>query len=222
MLSVSIGGPFEAKGSGDTPSRRKIFTCHPATPAEEIPCARKIISALAEHAYRRPATTSDLETLLGFYQEARNKGTFENGIEMALRRVLASPQFVFRFERDPAGVAPDTNYRLSDLELASRLSFFLWSSIPDDELLDLAEPGQAQRSGRARAAGAPHAGGSAREGARRQLRRAVALSARPEERSARSRSRSRTSTTTCARLPTQRRSSSSTASCAKIATCSIC
>ena len=142
VLSVSIGGPFEAKGSGDTPSRRKIFTCHPTTASEEIPCARKIISTLAAHAYREPVTDSDLETLLGFYQEGRNKGNFENGIEMALRRMLASPQFVFRFERDPATVAPDTNYRISDLDLASRLSFFLWSSIPDDELIHLAAQGK--------------------------------------------------------------------------------
>ncbi len=85
---------------------------------------------------------SDLETLLGFYQEGRNKGTFENGIEMALRRILASPQFVFRFERDPVSISPDTNYRISDLDLASRLSFFLWSSIPDDELIRLASQGK--------------------------------------------------------------------------------
>jgi Protein of unknown function (DUF1592)/Protein of unknown function (DUF1588)/Protein of unknown function (DUF1585)/Protein of unknown function (DUF1587)/Protein of unknown function (DUF1595)/Planctomycete cytochrome C len=147
VLSVSIGGPFEPKGSGDTPSRRRIFSCHPANASDEIPCARKIISSLAQHAYRAPINDSDLETLLGFYQESRNKGTFENGIEMALRRVLASPQFVFRFERDPAGsssnkAAPDANYRISDMELASRLSFFLWSSIPDDELLRLATQGK--------------------------------------------------------------------------------
>jgi hypothetical protein len=142
VLSVSIGGPFEAKGSGDTPSRRRIFTCHPANASEEIPCARKIISTLATHAYREPVSDSDLETLLDFYQEGKNKGNFENGIEMALRRVLASPQFVFRFERDPAGVAPDSNYRISDLDLASRLSFFLWSSIPDDELIHLAAEGK--------------------------------------------------------------------------------
>ena len=142
VLSVSIGGPFEAKGSGDTPSRRRIFICHPATTSDEIPCARKIISTLALHAYRQPVSDSDLETLLGFYQEGRNKGNFENGIEMALRRMLASPQFVFRFERDPAGLTSNTNYRISDLDLASRLSFFLWSSIPDDELIHLASQGK--------------------------------------------------------------------------------
>jgi hypothetical protein len=142
VLSVSIGGPFEAKGSGDTPSRRKIFTCHPNAASEEIPCARKIISTLATHAYREPITDSDLETLLGFYQEGRNKSNFENGIELALRRMLASPQFIFRFERDPANVTPDSNYRISDLDLASRLSFFVWSTIPDDELIRLASQGK--------------------------------------------------------------------------------
>jgi hypothetical protein len=142
VLSVSIGGPFEAKGSGDTPSRRRIFVCRPANASEELPCARKIISNLATRAYRQPVSDSDLETLLSFYQEARNKGNFESGIEMAIRRMLASPQFVFRFERDPANVAADTNYRVADLELASRLSFFLWSSIPDDELIRLAGQGK--------------------------------------------------------------------------------
>jgi hypothetical protein len=142
VLAVSIGGPFEAKGSGDTPSRRRIFSCHPANASEEIPCARKIIATLARRAYREPVSDSDLETLLGFYQEGRNRGNFDNGIEMALRRMLASPQFVFRFERDPANATPDTNYRISDLDLASRLSFFIWSSIPDDELLTLASQGK--------------------------------------------------------------------------------
>ncbi len=142
VLSVSIAGPFNAKGSGDTPSRRRIFVCHPDSAADEMPCARKIISTLARRAYREPVGDADLETLLGFYQQGRNNGTFENGIELALRRMLASPQFVFRFERDPAGVTPGSNYRIGDLELASRLSFFLWSSIPDDELLNLASQGK--------------------------------------------------------------------------------
>jgi mono/diheme cytochrome c family protein len=142
VLSVSISGPFNAQGSGDTPSRRKIFVCHPADSSDELPCAKKIISTLARHAYRRPVSDADLETLLSFYQSGRNKGDFETGIEMALRRILSDPQFVYRFERDPANVAPDTPYRISDLELASRLSFFLWSSIPDDELLDVAADGK--------------------------------------------------------------------------------
>jgi Protein of unknown function (DUF1592)/Protein of unknown function (DUF1588)/Protein of unknown function (DUF1585)/Protein of unknown function (DUF1587)/Protein of unknown function (DUF1595) len=142
VLSVAISGPFNPSGSGDTPSRRKIFVCHPANSSDELPCAKKIISTLAREAYRRPASDIDLETLLSFYQTARNKDSFEAGIEMALRRILSDPQFVYRFERDPAGAPPDTTYRVSDLELASRISFFLWSSIPDDELLDVAAHGK--------------------------------------------------------------------------------
>ncbi len=142
VLSVAISGPFNAQGSGDTPSRRKIFVCHPLSASDELPCAKKIISTLARQAYRRPVSDNDLETLLSFYQSGRNKGNFETGIEMALRRILSDPQFVYRFERDPASVAPDTPYRIGDLELASRLSFFLWSSIPDDELLDVAVRGK--------------------------------------------------------------------------------
>src|SRR6185312_7650429 len=129
VLTVSIAGPFNAKGAGDTPSRRRIFTCHPASAAEEMPCARKIVTSLARRAYREPVSDTDLETLLGFYQQGRNKGTFDDGIEMALRRILASPQFVFRFERDPGPILAGANYRITDLDLASRLSFFLWSSV---------------------------------------------------------------------------------------------
>ena len=142
VLSVAISGPFNATGSGDTPSRRKIFVCHPDSASDELPCAKKIISTLARHAYRRPVTDTDLETLLSFYQSGRNKGNFETGIEMALRRILSDPQFVYRFERDPSSAPADQPYRISDLELASRLSFFLWSSIPDDELLDVAARGK--------------------------------------------------------------------------------
>jgi mono/diheme cytochrome c family protein len=146
VLSVAISGPFNPSGSGDTLSRRKIFVCHPGNPSpgnssDDLPCAKKIISALAREAYRRPASDTDLETLLSFYQTARNKDGFEAGIEMALRRILSDPQFVYRFERDPSAAPPDVAYRVSDLELASRLSFFLWSSIPDDELLDVAAHG---------------------------------------------------------------------------------
>ena len=136
---VTVRGPFDARGPGETPSRRRIFVCRPATPAEEAPCARKIVSGLARRAYRQPPTREALDELLAFYEEGRGDGDgFEAGIETALRRLLLSPEFLFRIERDPAGVRPDTNYRISDLELASRLSFFLWSSIPDDELLEAA------------------------------------------------------------------------------------
>ncbi|MGP0070604.1 MAG: DUF1592 domain-containing protein [Bryobacteraceae bacterium] len=139
LARVDITGPYHASGPGDTPSRRRIFLCHPSAPADDIPCARKILSNLVRRAFRRAPTDSDLESLLSFYQQERNKGaSFEGGIEMALRRILADPEFVFRFEPPPANVTPNQPYRISDTELASRLSFFLWSSIPDDELLNLA------------------------------------------------------------------------------------
>ena len=140
---VVISGPYNATGPGDTPSRRKVFTCQPANSSEEVGCAKKILSTLARRAYRRPITPTDVETLLSFYQTGRNQGgNFDAGIERALRLILSSPEFVFRFERDPAAVSAGSSYKIDDLELASRLSFFLWSSIPDDELLDLAVAGK--------------------------------------------------------------------------------
>jgi len=136
---VVIAGPYNATGPGDTPSRRKIFACRPASASEEVGCAKKILTTLARSAYRRPITPADTETLLSFYQSGRNQaGSFDAGIERALRLILSSPEFVFRFERDPGTVAEGASYRIDDLELASRLSYFLWSSIPDDELLNLA------------------------------------------------------------------------------------
>jgi hypothetical protein len=141
VYSVTVNGPYEAKGPGETPSRRRIFSCRPETATEESACARRILMTLMRRAYRRPVTETDLAVPMKFYQQARTQDGFEGGIEMALRAVLVSPEFLFRVEQDPAGVAPKTAYRLSDLELASRLSFFLWSSIPDDELLDTAIAG---------------------------------------------------------------------------------
>lgn len=143
---VQIGGPFQATGPGDTPSRARIFLCHPATQKEEEPCAMKILSSLARHAYRRPVTDADLRPLLSFYETGRRDGNFEAGIEMALRRMLVSPDFLFRIERDPPGSAPGSVYRINEFELASRLSFFLWSSIPDNQLLELAERGKLKES----------------------------------------------------------------------------
>ena len=140
---VVISGPYNATGPGDTPSRRKVFTCQPANSSEDVGCAKKILSTLSRRAYRRPITPTDVETLLSFYQTGRNQGgNFDAGIERALRLILSSPEFVFRFERDPAAVSAGSSYKIDDLELASRLSFFLWSSIPDDELLDLAVAGK--------------------------------------------------------------------------------
>jgi hypothetical protein len=142
IYTVSIRGPYETQGPGDSPSRRRVFVCQPEKPSQEEGCAKRIFSTLMRRAYRRPVGEVDLQVPLKFYNEARAEGGFENGIEMGLRAILVSPEFLFRVEQDPAGVAPNTAYRISDLELASRLSFFLWSSIPDDELLDAAAHGK--------------------------------------------------------------------------------
>ena len=139
---MTVSGPFNASGPGDTPSRRRVFVCRPKTAAQERPCATTILSKLAHRAYRRPVTGSDMAGLLRFFDEGKQNGGFEAGIEMALRAMLASPKFVFRVEPDPAGAAPGSVYALGDMELASRLSFFIWSSIPDDELLSVAEAGR--------------------------------------------------------------------------------
>jgi mono/diheme cytochrome c family protein len=139
--TLTVAGPFNATGPGDTPSRRQIFSCRPSKTAEEEACARTIVSTLARRAFRRPVSDADLTRLLTFYRTGREKGSFDDGIQMALRRILASPSFVFRVETDPAGSAPGTIHRIGDVELASRLSFFLWSSIPDDALLEEAIKG---------------------------------------------------------------------------------
>ena len=136
---VDISGPFQVRGRGDTPSRQQIFRCYPVDSSEEPACARTILSTLTRRAYRRPVTAADLEGPLRFYEQGHATGGFEAGIELAIRRLLVSPEFLFRTEADPPDVAV---YEVSDLELASRLSFFLWSSIPDDELLDLATQGR--------------------------------------------------------------------------------
>ncbi len=142
VSTVSISGPHDARGPGQTPSRDRIFSCRPATPADELACARTILSTLARRAYRAPVSGTDLDVLLRFYEMGRGDGaTFEAGIEMGLRRLLVSPEFLLRIEGDPADSPPGASYQVTDLELASRLSFFLWSSIPDDELLSLAERG---------------------------------------------------------------------------------
>jgi hypothetical protein len=141
IYSISINGPYNAEGAGDTPSRRRIFVCKPAKPAEEEGCAKNILSTLMLRAYRRPVKETDFRLPLKFFHDNRAEG-FEAGIEMALRAVLMNPEFLFRVEQDPSGIAPGTAYRVSDIELASRLSFFLWSSIPDDELLNTAIAGK--------------------------------------------------------------------------------
>ena len=142
VYQVSITGPYEPTGPGDTPSRRRIFIALPSSRDDEKACAAQILTALMRRAYRRPVTDEDLERPLELFREARAERDFDAGIELALSAVLVSPQFLFRIEREPPGVAAGTVYRISDLELASRLSFFLWSSIPDEELLELAEAGK--------------------------------------------------------------------------------
>jgi mono/diheme cytochrome c family protein len=142
IAALLIGGPYGGQVPADSPSRQLIFVCHPASAAEETACATKILSRLARRAYRRSASEDDVQTLLSFYRRARGAGTFDDGIRAALERVLVSPDFLFRIEADPTITAPAGVYRISDVELASRLSFFLWSSIPDDTLLDLAIGGK--------------------------------------------------------------------------------
>ena len=147
ISSLLIGGPYNGRVPEDSPSRRRIFTCRPGTPGDEASCATSILSTLARRAYRRPATAADVQTLLSFFKRGRAEGSFDDGIRAALERLLVSPDFLFRIEADPRSVVRGAAYRLPDLELASRLSFFLWSSSPDDELLDVAVKGTLRQPG---------------------------------------------------------------------------
>jgi mono/diheme cytochrome c family protein len=140
--TLRIRGPFNATRPEDSRSLRKVYSCKPSTPEQETPCATEILSTLMRRAYRRPVTPNDMEWAMGFYRQGRREGTFQDGIELALRLVLTSPQFLVRAEQEPANVPPGKAYRITDLELASRLSFLLWSSIPDDELIDVAAKNQ--------------------------------------------------------------------------------
>jgi mono/diheme cytochrome c family protein len=161
VTGITLEGPYNATGPGNTPSRARIFVCHPATSKDEEPCARTILATVGRRAFRRPVTDADLKPLMAFYQSGRAERDFDFGIEKALRAMLVSPDFLFRIEQDPrgrqpsgaapgaalkpdndAGSSPGSVYRISDFELASRLSFFLWSTVPDDQLLDLAEKGK--------------------------------------------------------------------------------
>ena len=140
VFNIVVNGPFRATGLGDTPSRRKILLCQPHTPAEEQPCARRIVASLATHAFRAPlrADSAEVSSIMRFYDTGRAKGGFESGVQYALAYILMDPRFLYRFEREPARLNAGQTFRISDLDLASRLSFFLWSSIPDDELLQVA------------------------------------------------------------------------------------
>jgi len=141
VQTVVITGPFKATSAGDTPSRHRIFSCMPSSSADEAVCAKKIVSTLARRAYRRPVQDEELATLMKFYEKGRANTDFEVGIQQALARILVAPAFLYRAETEPAATRPGAPYRLSSLDLASRLSFFLWSSIPDDELLTAASKG---------------------------------------------------------------------------------
>ena len=138
VRDFGINGPYNISGVSETPSRDKIFRCRPTADSDEIACAKKIVTALARQAYRQPPSDVDIEELMSSYQKGRNQGSFDSGVRLAVQTILAHPNFVYRFERTPEGVAPGANFRISDLELASRLSYFLWSTAPDRELIDLA------------------------------------------------------------------------------------
>ena len=145
--SIEISGPYGGTTPKDTASRRRVFSCYPEAPADEAGCAAEVLSRLARRAFRRPVDEADVEPLLALYDEGRREGGFERGIQFAVRGILIDPEFLFRIERDPAGAAPGAAHPVSDLELASRLSFFLWSSLPDDELLDDAAAGRLREPG---------------------------------------------------------------------------
>ena len=145
--SIAIEGPLSVTGPGDTPSRQQIFSCQPASSDEEPVCARQILSSLARRAYRRPVDESDVQGLIDFYNQGHVEGGFDTGIRFALERLLVSPDFLFRIEQDPVDAESGSAYAITDTELASRLSFFLWSSLPDDELLDLVERGTLRNPG---------------------------------------------------------------------------
>jgi hypothetical protein len=142
VRDFAITGPLKVTGISDTPSRRRIFACRPLSAADETPCATKIVTRIAEQAYRRPVDAAEVAGLMKFYDQGRKEsGNFEAGIRLALQAILASPQFIFRLEEAPAAAKPGQNYRLSDYDLASRLSYFLWASVPDKDLLAAASQG---------------------------------------------------------------------------------
>ena len=220
---VVVGGPYAAGEAGDTPSRRAIFACRPESdaPAVEERCARTILGSLARRAYRRPVDSSDLDTLMQFYRAGRDGGSFDAGIQLALERVLIAPDFLFRVVRDPVDAAPASAYALSDLDLASRLSFFLWSSGPDDELLALA--GRAgsptRRCSRSRRGACSPTRGRPSWSATSP---ASGCTCATSGASCPTPSPFPSSTRTCARRSAKRPSCSSTASCGRTAACSTC
>ncbi|MEY2853083.1 MAG: hypothetical protein RL030_215 [Pseudomonadota bacterium] len=147
ISNVEIKGPLRSAGVSETPSRRKLLVCHPANATEEAPCARQIFSTLAKRAFRRPVTDADLSGPMDMYEAGRRNATFEDGIQKGVMAILASPKFLYRYTSPPAGAKPGDTYRISDLELATRLSFFLWSAVPDEQLIDLAAAGKLRDPG---------------------------------------------------------------------------
>jgi hypothetical protein len=142
ILNVEVKGPFKATGVSETPSRAKIFSCRPKTAAEELPCAEQILSGMARKAFRRPVASTELQGAMSFYKQGRAQGTFETGIQKGLMAILVSPKFLYRAHSPPANTQAGQAFRLSDMDLASRLSFFLWSRAPDDELIEVAASGK--------------------------------------------------------------------------------
>jgi hypothetical protein len=147
LRELAITGPSKVTGVSETLSRRRIFQCRPTTPSEEAPCAERILRTLANQAYRRPLNGDEMRGLLEFYHAGRTEGDFETGIRTGLQAILASPQFLMRLERAPAGIKPGQNYRISDIDLASRLSYFIWATVPDQELIDLSMKSQLRAPG---------------------------------------------------------------------------
>ena len=145
LKDLVVDGPYDTKGVSDTPSRRRVFSCRPTSADEALPCARRIISEMAPEAYRRPLADREIDALIGFYEEGAAEGGFEIGIRTVLQALLASPDFVFRLEETPVGVGPGESYAIGDMDLASRLSFFLWGEPPDKELMELAGEGELSR-----------------------------------------------------------------------------
>ena len=147
LRELAITGPHKVTGVSDTVSRRRVFLCRPTTPAEEAPCAERIVRQLASQAFRRPVSGDEVKGLVGFYATGRKEQDFESGVRNAVQAILASPQFIFRLERAPLGVRPGQTYRIADIDLASRLSYFLWGTVPDQELVGIAMKGQLRAPG---------------------------------------------------------------------------
>ncbi len=189
VSSFQLLGPFDVTGLSSTPSRDRIFTCNPAKDKNKTPeaCAKQIFSTLAKRAYRRPVTSDDVAELMQYYADGVKDGGFESGIRSGITGMLASPFFLYRGERVPAGLKPGEKYAITDLELASKLSFFLWNSIPDDQLLDLAAKNKLSDPATLEPAGPAHAGRSAIEDAGERFRVPVA----PDEQARRDRSEHR-------------------------------